>query len=512
MKMVKSLLLGTAAGLVAMTGAQAADLPVKAKPVQYVKICSLYGAGFYYIPGTDTCIKIGGWARIYDMWGVNGNSTNAGVSTGNVNTRATTNFAIKSRGYITVDARNQTEWGTVRSYMAVGYSSNGANGGSAGGVTSGNVSGINTLSAYDASSGATGFSANRAFIQFAGFTFGVTQSFYDFYSQSATSFFGGTVNPASDTGDAGKFVTSYTAQFGNGLSSTIGIEAQRNVGILNTNNGMGVNSLGTLNTSPLGIQPASAQEGTQWPDIVANLRIDQAWGAAQVMGALHDATGQYYGANTSTGNPSTAVGWAVGAGIKLNAPMIGPGDYFQAQINYDQGAGGYVNASYNNMYSNVQASKYSFGFLTDAVYGGTVAAGTATSMQLTTSWGVNAAYEHFWNKAWQTSLYGAYTGVSYNSTANGLLCTMETAAAGGMALNGTTCNNNFSYWNIGTRTQWNVDSQTYIGVDVMYTTLKTANSGMLSTLGAGTQPAAVRTIGDSSQWIAQFRVHRNFYP
>ncbi len=63
MKMVKSLLLGTAAGLVAMSGAQAADLPVKAKPVQYVKICSLYGAGFYYIPGTDTCIKVGGWVR-----------------------------------------------------------------------------------------------------------------------------------------------------------------------------------------------------------------------------------------------------------------------------------------------------------------------------------------------------------------------------------------------------------------------------------------------------------------
>ena len=63
MKMVKSLLLGSAAGLVAMAGAQAADLPVKAKPVQYVKICSLYGAGFYYIPGTDTCIKIGGYVR-----------------------------------------------------------------------------------------------------------------------------------------------------------------------------------------------------------------------------------------------------------------------------------------------------------------------------------------------------------------------------------------------------------------------------------------------------------------
>ena len=63
MKMVKSLLLGSAAGLVALTGAQAADLPVKAKPVEYVKVCSLYGAGFYYIPGTDTCIRIGGHIR-----------------------------------------------------------------------------------------------------------------------------------------------------------------------------------------------------------------------------------------------------------------------------------------------------------------------------------------------------------------------------------------------------------------------------------------------------------------
>src|SRR5271168_4081756 len=63
MKMVKSLVLGSAAALVAVGGAQAADLPVKAKAVEYVRICSLYGAGFFYIPGTDTCIKIGGYLR-----------------------------------------------------------------------------------------------------------------------------------------------------------------------------------------------------------------------------------------------------------------------------------------------------------------------------------------------------------------------------------------------------------------------------------------------------------------
>ena len=63
MKMVKSLLLVSAAGLVAVSGAQAADLPVKAKPVEYVKVCSLYGAGFYYVPGTDICLKIGAYFR-----------------------------------------------------------------------------------------------------------------------------------------------------------------------------------------------------------------------------------------------------------------------------------------------------------------------------------------------------------------------------------------------------------------------------------------------------------------
>ena len=63
MKMVKSLLLGSAAGLAAVAGAQAADLPVKAKPVEYVKVCSLYGAGYYYMPGTDICIKLGGYVR-----------------------------------------------------------------------------------------------------------------------------------------------------------------------------------------------------------------------------------------------------------------------------------------------------------------------------------------------------------------------------------------------------------------------------------------------------------------
>lgn len=75
MKVIKSAVLGTAAGFVALTGAHAADLPVKAKAVEYVKVCSLYGAGFYYIPGTDTCIRIGGAIRIATTF----NGTSYGV-------------------------------------------------------------------------------------------------------------------------------------------------------------------------------------------------------------------------------------------------------------------------------------------------------------------------------------------------------------------------------------------------------------------------------------------------
>ena len=75
----------------------------------------------------------------------------------------------------------------------------------------------------------TSFSANRAFIQWAGFTFGRAQSFFDFYSNPATSYWG--AFPGSDTGDGGWFVMGYTAQFGNGLSGSIAVEAPRKTGL-----------------------------------------------------------------------------------------------------------------------------------------------------------------------------------------------------------------------------------------------------------------------------------------
>ena len=61
---IKSLLLGSAAALIAVTGAQAADaVIIEAEPVEYVRVCDAYGAGYFYIPGTENCIKFSGYVR-----------------------------------------------------------------------------------------------------------------------------------------------------------------------------------------------------------------------------------------------------------------------------------------------------------------------------------------------------------------------------------------------------------------------------------------------------------------
>ena len=75
MRSLKHVLLGAGAGLLTVAGAQAADLPIKAKPVEYVKVCNAYGAGFFYIPGTDTCLKVGGYLRADHTYGDGGNQS-----------------------------------------------------------------------------------------------------------------------------------------------------------------------------------------------------------------------------------------------------------------------------------------------------------------------------------------------------------------------------------------------------------------------------------------------------
>ena len=542
MKMVKSLLLGSAAGLVAVSAGQAADLPVKAKPVEYVRVCSLYGAGFYYMPGTDMCIKIGGYMRAEAAWGNNNGSLTNGPFTGQTDNRDTSNFVTRSRAYITADAREQTAFGTARAYVAIGLANN----------QTGFGQGYNT------------FNANRAFLQWAGFTAGITASFYDFYNNAATAF--RTYWFSSDTADGGQWVASYTWQLGNGVSFTVGAEDRRNTQIIGAQGPFGIDAGGII-TAPIaalsngcGTNSANCSGagilngattianlgygGYQAPDVVANIRMDQTWGSAQVMGAWHLLNPEYFNptldgipGGRSTGHPGNENGWAVGAGLRLNFPMIAQGDYLQTQVNYTQGAlrymwGGGTPTNFERLTSNNAA----FGIFSDCVFAsatGNANTGATTGCELTTGWNVNAAYEHYWTPSFHESFVGQYGQVRYNDQANNILCGLESNTAGLASIQGGSqahlvnglpvanpgCSNNFNLWGASTRVQWDVTKSFYLGVEIVYEHLDSASSAtgtLPAGISLGSTVAANRfvSVGSSAEnvWVGTFRMHKDFLP
>ena len=108
MRLFKRFLFGSAAALAVVGAAHAADLPVKkAVPIEYVRVCTAYGTGFFYIPGTDTCLRISGRAR-YEAGYQTSYSRQAG------NGGDTSGYRGQLR--INLDARTQTAYGTLRAF------------------------------------------------------------------------------------------------------------------------------------------------------------------------------------------------------------------------------------------------------------------------------------------------------------------------------------------------------------------------------------------------------------
>ena len=493
-----------------------------------MKVCSLYGVGFYYVPGTDICLKVGAYFRAeYAFGNVENGLTNLDAVGDGQRTRIDgPNYSQRARSFIFLDTRQQTAYGTLRAYMNIGHSGD--------------------------FPGGQAVYANRAFMQLAGFTWGLATSYYDFFSSPATSY---SVPWSSDTGDGGWKVAAYTAQLGNGVSASLSFEQPRNSVIVNTS--VSTACTGTFdanNTTAncrvnnpflVGALPTADQRKIVMPDIVANVRVDQAWGSAQLMGAVTNNGGGYYG-NTllfaqNNGHPDDKLGFAVGAGIKVNFPMIGPGDYLQAQVNYTQGAVRYAAttpASAGSPGIFEGGDKLGLGWFTDAVFCGltsTSAPGTgacptgATELQLTTAWSAQVAYEHFWTPSLRTSLVGAYTDISYNSTASAMMCeAINTAGATGTQGSNTissslgganlvdTCGNgsfDWSYWSVSSRTQWNITKEFYVGLEGYYGHLNTMSPGTtVRYRSANPQPAGLRTLADQDVFVYRMRVHRDLVP
>jgi hypothetical protein len=490
MKTVKSLLLGTAAGFAAIAGAQAADLPGKAAPAEYVRVCDTYGAGFFFIPGTDTCLRIGGFVRAdYTVYGHTGNILSTGTPTGgavspgvNISNAAFDNTsAFQSRFAINFDARSNTEYGLLRSFAQFTIRRGESSGYVGSGLNAGNNNPRSTLAVMD-----------RAFIQFAGFTFGYSASFFNFY-QGDVNLLG---NPTTARA-TGTNLLAYTASFGSGFSATISLEDRRITEIGN----LDAFVLGTNGSSvTLGYRPLSGLGGLTYgrqdvPDIIGNLRVDQGWGSAQVMAAFRQIKDYGYAGivNTATGGtaPSNAAGdkwgFAVGAGLRLNLDMLARGDQLWLQATYSDGALGYVilNGNGDGLTSNRNSTSGPFNFsqaggvvfnYRDAIVTGaggaapSVAAGG--SIQTTKAWGVAAGFRHFWTPNLRSSLFGTYASVDAPAVS-----TLP----------------DFRLWTVGANLVWSPVRNLDLGLEVVYGQI--SRSGLNASAGANLAGAVVPCVG-----------------
>lgn len=510
MKMVKNLLLGSAAGLIAVGGAQAADLPVKAKAVEYVKICSLYGVGFYYIPGTDTCVQLGGYLRFE----IPGHATNFGAyysGANAANNRLSDYFYTRSRESLNIDTRTATEFGVLRTFanLAFTWSSRGYSGagsGLIGGATAYATAGAPGAQA-DGNIAQGGLGVYYAFIQFAGFTLGkaVSQFSAPWTNYPANNF---DQLPGGGGAVTGVNQLSYTADFGQGIS--LSVSAQDPVQYYQSNlwNVSAITTAGIVG----GAYGSNDFGGNRAPDLVAMLRVDQAWGLFQASFAAHDNHAGYYGQYESSGHPSDKWGWAGQLALSIKNIPTGAGDTINIQGVYTNGASRYnfqdiANVTYSMFGGTGLAGAYgSIGFagVSDAVF----VAGSA--MELTTTYGMNAGYTHNWDPQWNTSIYGAWGAVRYNGTAKGYIC--GSAAMAALLTAGSTCNPDFDLWVIGTKTAWTpVKNLTFSG-EVNYSQLNQKYAGSVNFPGStgAAKPPAVYELKDQGTVSFLFRAQRNW--
>jgi hypothetical protein len=530
MKMVKSLILGSAAGLVAMSGAQAADLPVKAKAVEYVRICSLYGAGFWYIPGTDTCIKLGGYVRIDTTFGGNiygGPWYSGDQGQGN---RYRDNFNSRSRMAITVDTRTATEYGVVRTFGQGDFQFNNFGTSNPTGLAAFPAGASNALNV----AGGGYVAVEMVFIQFAGFTFGKSASAY------ATPWNGYPGNNNSFLMGGPDYVTGvnniqYTAQFGNGVSATIGLDDPTvfnrttvlNLGVAATPAGF---AAGAIQATAAG---ANAYGGTHVPDIAGNIRVDQAWGLFQISGILHNVTASYNilsvggvpnALSEISGHPEDKWGGAVTAALQIKNLPTGAGDDIKIDATYAKGNTKAVISTSGAspsfaMFGNTgRAGAYQsvgFGQVSDAVFlPGFLTAGATGDLKLTEAFGVRGAFNHNWDPYWSTSLWGSYAAVRYNGDALDILSAKGQFCAsfnfGKTVSADYSCNPDYNIAQVGVVTRWTPVKNLTFSAEVGAFFLDQKFTGAATLTPAAPKPTATYEFRDQSTVFLNVRAQRNF--
>lgn len=428
MTSMKTVLLGSAAAIIATGAAQAADLPVKkaAAAVQYVEVCPAFGKGFYKLPGSDICIRHFGSLKV--NFALQGNKRNVGddgvlVVNEDLTNNAGWEYSIRP-GW---DFRSPTEFGTLRTVVQL--RSDRENGNYAGPGPAG--------------TGSDSFSIHRGYIEWAGFLIGRAGSQYTYFDQDDV------VNALGGDAKVTSTQLTYVWALGGGLQATIGIED---------------NSAWSNGVVDISAGVAGSVSGTgpqRMYDVVASLSTEQSWGTAKLSGIIHQITSNNGSTSLTTSFDETEIGWGVQGGISFNLPTIGAGDRLLLQAAYGDGviaAGGVQAGGRGTLTTFAESGQYLDGLMYSVPDAYAVSDGTATGWDLekVKAWSILGSFRHYWSPMWRTNIVASYQAVDVPAAA-----TTGTLAGGSRG--------DATSWDIGANLIWGKSRQTVeIGVEVLY--------------------------------------------
>ncbi len=329
---IKSLLLGSAAALVAVSGARAADAVVVAEPepVEYVRVCDVYGAGFYYIPGTETCLKVSGYFRYDIAAGDNWGLTNVIDKKDPLDEFGQQNlddsWYQRARFQLRVDARSDTELGTLRAYLAYNMQ-----------FTTEKAKGdyldpeLNRVVSADGSTASYGNQIEHAYLELGGFRAGKTNSYFSTF----TDYAGGVIH--DDIVSYGPFEThllSYTYQGDSGFTAGLSLEEGFGKGeLVNDFNDDGVADTTIKSGDIYAID-------SYMPHVVAGLGYTAGWGGVKVVGAYNSVWEEYAVKARLDADLSETISGFIMAGWKS-------ADEYVVDLNRDGQVDRYVNSPNN---------------------------------------------------------------------------------------------------------------------------------------------------------------------
>jgi Porin subfamily len=566
MTLIKSLLLGSAAGIVAVATAQAADLPTrKAAPVEYVRVCNVGGITGWTLPGSDTCVKFSGYMTAHFIGGNLSNQYNSAEAITSPIAAAADPFAPAHLSQVLMVQGGDTAQ-TVFNGSAVPITVGGVTvlpgapiisapttttvsigGGPAttivtpgaaitlpnqkNAIFNRNAIGWNiranlgfdlaSNTAYgplighfdlnsdlgnglDSPNGSNTY-VNQGYITWAGITAGKAQSFYSFIGggDNWNNFFS-----PDQKGFNEPVLMAYTASFGGGFTATIAAQSQG----VNGGSGGGTNMTGGYSSGGNGpsVVGPTTFGGQRWPDIVGALHVKQGWGEAQLSGVIHNVNVKDYGFTDTV-----TCGVFVASLCNATESKIGWGIDAGVKVNLPSfGAGDdfILTGSYTQ-----NAAWYSG--LPDAMNGENgqvngngqpMILGDAYFNPLTNAWSTPRAWsvsgllEHHWTPTFYTDLEGSIGGINWSNMNNSVCGLADCIGTGVLSPKAIT-------FLVGADIGWNPVTNLNFDLELMYQHVNqdrpTALIGTVYSTGAFI-PGAWE--GDSSGFQGRLRVTRYF--